>query len=84
MATEQSRLPPLGAGWTQSPTCRIACQDEKNVMAAIAKGDLETTKGIAFALASTEPPTVTDAKGNIHQLPMPNINIHHRLARTRL
>jgi len=62
----------------------IAWQDEKNVMAAIAKGDLETAKRIAFTLAPTEAPTVTDAKGQVRQLPMPQINIHHLLARTKV
>lgn len=62
----------------------IAWQDEHNVIAAIAKGDLETAKQIALSLAPTEPPTVTDAKGIVRQLPMPKINIHHRLARVSL
>jgi hypothetical protein len=62
----------------------IAWQDEKNVTEAIAKGDLETAKRIAFTLAPTEAPTVTDAKGNVRQLPMPKINVRHRLARAKL
>jgi len=62
----------------------IAWQDEKNVTDAIAKGDLETAKRIAFSLAPLEPPTVTDAKGNVRQLPMPKINIHHLLARAKV
>jgi len=62
----------------------IAWQDEKNVTDAIAKGDLETAKHIAFSLAPLEPPTVTDAKGKVRQLPMPKINIHHLLARAKV
>ncbi len=62
----------------------ITWQDEKNVTDAIAKGDLETAKRIAFTLIPTEPPTVTDAKGNVSQLPMPKIHVRHLLARAKV